>query len=81
LEKLGLSQYRDRFEADDIDLDVLPSLSEHDLEKLGISMGHRKKLLKAIAELGVSASPAVAAETMTVGYAPKRPATDIEAGK
>ena len=37
LEELGLARYADRFEADDIDLDVLPSLSEQDLEKLGVS--------------------------------------------
>jgi class 3 adenylate cyclase/tetratricopeptide (TPR) repeat protein len=64
LEKLGLAQYGDRFEADDIDLDVLPSLSEQDLEKLGVSMGHRKKLLKAIAELDGDTSSSVAPATM-----------------
>ena len=32
LETLGLAQYGDRFEGDDIDLDVLPSLSEQDPE-------------------------------------------------
>jgi SAM domain (Sterile alpha motif) len=47
LARLGLAQYRERFEADDIDLDLLPSLSELDLEKLGVSMGHRKRLLQA----------------------------------
>ncbi len=64
LEKLGLDQYGDRFEADDIDLDILPSLSEQDLEKLGVSMGHRKKLLKAIAELNGDPSSSVASATM-----------------
>jgi len=59
LETLGLAQYGDRFAADDIDLDVLPSLSEQDLAELGVSMGHRKRLLKAIAALtGTPASPA-----------------------
>ena len=73
LEKLGLAQYGDRFEADDIDLDVMPSLSEQDLEKLGVSMGHRKKLLKAIAELnGAPASP-VASDTMAVAPASLSP--------
>jgi len=51
LEGLGLGQYGDRFVADDIDLEILPSLSEDDLEKLGVSMGHRKRLLKAMAAL------------------------------
>ena len=68
LESLGLAQYADQFEAEDIDLDVMPSMSESDLEKLGLSMGHRKRLLKAIAGLNdaeaLSASAAVsAAET------------------
>jgi len=58
LETLGLAQYADRFAADDIDLDVLPSLSEQDLAELGVSMGHRKRLLKPIAALtGTPASP------------------------
>jgi class 3 adenylate cyclase len=36
--------------ANDIDFDVLPELSEADLEKLGLSVGSRKRLLKALAE-------------------------------
>jgi len=47
----GLGQYADLFARNDIDIDVLPELSERDLEQLGISLGHRKKLLKAIATL------------------------------
>jgi class 3 adenylate cyclase len=51
LQSLGLERYAQAFRASDVDADVLPELSEADLEKLGISLGHRKKLLKAIAEL------------------------------
>ena len=51
LGSLGLTPYTQIFVDNDIDLAVLPSLSEQDLKELGISMGHRKKLLKAIAEL------------------------------
>jgi hypothetical protein len=36
----------------DIDAEVLPELSETDLEKLGVSLGHRKRILKAISVLG-----------------------------
>ena len=43
-------QYADAFEANDIDLDILPELSERDLEQLGVSLGNRRRLLKAIAE-------------------------------
>ena len=51
LEELGLGQYAETFAENDVDLDVLPDLGEGDLEKLGVSLGHRKKLLRAIAAL------------------------------
>jgi class 3 adenylate cyclase/nucleoside-triphosphatase THEP1 len=50
LEKIGLTQYSDLFAKNDIDLEILLDLNEQDLERLGISLGHRKKLLKAISE-------------------------------
>ena len=59
LESLRLTQYVDAFEANDVDLEVLSSLNEGDLEKLGVSLGHRQKMLKALAELGGGASDAV----------------------
>ena len=51
LRALGLERYEQAFRASDVDADILPELSEADLEKLGVSLGHRKKLLKAIADL------------------------------
>jgi class 3 adenylate cyclase len=51
LERLGLGQYGEAFVPADIDRAVLPDLTEADLEKLGVTLGHRKKLLRAIAEL------------------------------
>ena len=50
LEDLGLGEYVERFVANDVDKDVLFHLDESDLERLGLSFGHRKKLLRAIAE-------------------------------
>jgi predicted ATPase/class 3 adenylate cyclase len=50
LRKNKLDQYADALEANDIDLDILSELTEHDLEKLGVSLGNRRRLLKAIAE-------------------------------
>src|SRR5580700_594083 len=47
-------QFADAFEANDIDLDILPELSERDLEQLGLSLGNRRRLLKTIAERGVA---------------------------
>src|SRR6516162_2960903 len=50
LEKLGLGQYAQRFAENDIDFDVLNDLTDQDLEKIGVtSLGHRRKLLRAIA--------------------------------
>ena len=56
LETLGLTQYAEAFESSDVDFDVLPSLNEIDLEKLGVSLGHRKRMLKALAEIQTDAS-------------------------
>jgi class 3 adenylate cyclase/tetratricopeptide (TPR) repeat protein len=52
LRQLGLERYEQRFRDSDIDTDILADLNETDLEGLGLSLGHRKKLLKAIAALG-----------------------------
>ena len=57
LQDLGLAQYAGTFAENDIDLEVLPHLSEQDLEKLGVSLGHRKKLLHAIAALAAGSEP------------------------
>jgi class 3 adenylate cyclase/predicted ATPase len=51
LDGIGLGQYAAVFEENDVDLEVLPHLSEAELAELGLSLGHRKKLLAAIAEL------------------------------
>jgi predicted ATPase/class 3 adenylate cyclase len=49
-----LEQYADAFEANDIDLDILTELSDRDLEQLGLSLGNRRRLLKAIADTGAA---------------------------
>jgi class 3 adenylate cyclase/tetratricopeptide (TPR) repeat protein len=51
LEDLGLGKYLETFVANDVDFDVLRDLRENDLERLGLSLGHRKKLLRAITAL------------------------------
>jgi hypothetical protein len=56
LRKNKLEQYADAFEANDIDLDILSELTEHDLEKLGVSLGNRRRLVKAIMERAVGES-------------------------
>jgi predicted ATPase/class 3 adenylate cyclase len=51
LAPLGLAQLAPVLRANDVDFEVLPELNEADLEKLGLSLGQRKKLLKAVASL------------------------------
>jgi len=51
LKGIGLGQYEATFRAHDIDVDVLPDVSEADLEKIGLPLGARKRLMKAIANL------------------------------
>ncbi|HEY5789629.1 MAG TPA: adenylate/guanylate cyclase domain-containing protein, partial [Gammaproteobacteria bacterium] len=52
LDGLGLAQYAPAFLANDIDAALLPTLDDDDLRELGIaSLGHRKRLLAAIAAL------------------------------
>src|SRR5215469_12034601 len=56
LGKLGLSQYAQRFAENDIDISVLSYLTDADLEKIGVSLGHRRKILAAIAGLSGTSS-------------------------
>ena len=51
LKNIGLEKYAEVFARHDIDLEVAPNLSEQDLEKLGLSLGHRRKFLAAAAKL------------------------------
>jgi hypothetical protein len=59
LEKLGMSEYAQRFAENRIDLSVLPELTDQHLKDLGIALGDRLKMLRAIRELSgaVLASP------------------------
>jgi class 3 adenylate cyclase/predicted ATPase len=51
LKKLGLPEYGERFAENGIDVSVLPHLTDQDLKDLGVLLGHRRKMLAAIAEL------------------------------
>jgi hypothetical protein len=52
LANIGLERYATVFIDNDIDVEVLRYLTDADLEKIGVSLGHRRKLLAAIAKLG-----------------------------
>jgi class 3 adenylate cyclase len=54
LKSLGLDQYARLFSDNAIDLSVLPDLTDQDLEKLGVVLGHRRKILRAIANMAAA---------------------------
>ncbi|PZV35960.1 AAA family ATPase [Mesorhizobium kowhaii] len=56
LRGLGLQQYEQAFRDNAIDAEVLPELTDADLEKLGMLLGHRKRFRKAVVGLGPSSS-------------------------
>ena len=62
LQGLGLERYVPAFRDNEIDARVLPSLTAEDLKDLGVTLvGHRRRLLDAIAALGAEVPPAVTA--------------------
>jgi class 3 adenylate cyclase/predicted ATPase len=88
LEGLGMSAYVQRFAENDIDFSILPELTDEDLEKIGVvSLGHRRKILRAIAELNdapadaASASSPVAAARPAPSAAPLPPPAGEAAGE
>ena len=66
LQKLGLGQYAQRFAENEIDVSVLPHLTDQDLKDIGVPLGPRRKILAAIT-----------AETGTTNATPE-PAASIE---
>src|SRR5262245_47739714 len=67
LASIGLGEYAQRF-ADNaiVDLTVLCDLTEQDLKDLGVLLGHRRKILRAIAELDAAASASTETTTEPV---------------
>ena len=55
LARLGMSEYAQRFAENDIDMEVLGELTDADFDRLGLSIGQRRKLLKALAAGSASA--------------------------
>ena len=58
LDKLGMSQYAQRFAENDIDARALRYLTDQDLKDIGVSLGHRRRMLAAISELAGAIPPA-----------------------
>jgi class 3 adenylate cyclase/predicted ATPase len=63
LASLGLSDHAELFAQNDIDLSVLRHLTDQDLKELGLSLGHRRKMLAAIAQLAGAAVPSPLPQT------------------
>ena len=63
LNGLGLGKYSKVFAENDVDLRALPHLNDADLQALGVSLGHRKVMLAAIAELRAAAPAEIELET------------------
>jgi class 3 adenylate cyclase/tetratricopeptide (TPR) repeat protein len=72
LRSLGLGQYETAFRDNGVEVDVLPDLDDGDLEKLGVLLGHRKRLRKAIANLGAAPAPAAPAPAAATESAERR---------
>jgi len=70
LERNGLGQYADAFVENDVDVEVLPHLTDEDLKELGLSLGHRRKMLRAIS--GVTPMPPSAAPAESVRTIPSQ---------
>src|SRR5262249_60884019 len=51
LASIGMAEYADRFAENAIDLSVVHDLTDQDLKELGVLLGHRRKILRAIATL------------------------------
>lgn len=66
LASLGLSEYAGRFAENGIDFSVVPDLTDQDLKDIGVLLGHRRKMLRAISGLAGTSTltqlPAVAPE-------------------
>src|SRR6516225_3864870 len=57
LEKLGMSEYAQRFAENGISAAALPHLTDQDLKDIGVLLGHRRIILAAIGELGAPSPP------------------------
>src|SRR6516225_7467954 len=75
LEKLGMSEYTERFNENGIDVSVLPHLTDQDLKDLGVLLGHRRKMLAAIGKLSSVAAASSKPEPRVQDTAERRQVT------
>ena len=72
LASIGLSEYAQRFADNAIDLSVIRDLTEQDLKDLGVLLGHRRKILRAITELPAAPAPTETATELVARDEPER---------
>src|SRR5881392_2850083 len=77
LASIGLGEYTQRFAENAIDFSVVRDLTEQDLKDLGVLLGHRRKMLRAITELSAAAvaKPPTATELLLRDSAERRQLT------
>jgi class 3 adenylate cyclase len=75
LQKLGMSEYAERFAENRIDFSILPELTDQHLKDLGIALGDRLKMLRAIRELADAIPPSPAPEPKAQDTAERRQVT------
>ena len=68
LQKLGLGQYAQTFAENEIDVSVLPHLSDQDLKDIGVPLGPRRKILAAISK---DANTVQGVNQLTIGSEPE----------
>ena len=72
LKTLGMSEYAQPFVENRVNLSVLPDLTDQDLEKMGVLLGDRRKMLRAIRDLGNTSVAATAPSAPVAAESPRR---------
>jgi hypothetical protein len=70
LTRLGLPEYAGTFAENGIDVSVLAHLTDQDLKDIGVLLGHRRKILAAVAELPGKSPSAAGASTLADSRSP-----------
>ncbi|HZZ23652.1 MAG TPA: adenylate/guanylate cyclase domain-containing protein, partial [Roseiarcus sp.] len=81
LNAIGLGQYEANFRDNKIDFDVLADLTDGDLQELGVPLGDRRRLLRAIAELGAQQSLTTQARPTPAAPVPAQPFAQLDSAE
>jgi hypothetical protein len=81
LATLGMAEYAERFAKNRIDLSVAQELTDEDLKDLGVALGDRRKILRAISEIAgaalASRAPTTATERIPANAGERRQLADL----